>query len=427
MNFQKKIFSVVVGAFSFSAAAQTPPATPPEVRIGIVSFLSGPGASPFGIPARNSAELLIEQFNLGKAPAPYNQKGFGGIPAKMVLIDEMGTTTNTVTEFRNLVQREKVDMVIGYTTSGNCLAVAPVAEELKTITIMYDCGSPRLYEEGPKKYVFRAVNHATSDSVGAALYLKAIKPNTKNYGGINQNYAFGQDSWADFDTAMKQVFPQATVTTSQMPKLFAGQYSSEISALMSSKSEVIHSSVWGGDMEAFILQAGPRGLFKQSAVVLTTGETAMYRLANKIPDGTIIGARGPYGIYAPKSALNDWYRENFIDRYTAPPNLAAYQMAHSIMAAKLAWEKALVANNGARPNSDQIAAAMAGMTYEGPGGIHKFTMNNGRQATSETAYGRAKTVNGQLTIVDVKRFPAELVMPPDGVKSADWIANNFKR
>ena len=71
-----------------------------EIKIGVVTFLSGPAASPFGVPARNAAELLIEQFNKGQAPAPYNNKGFGGANIKMVLIDESGSSTSVVTEYR---------------------------------------------------------------------------------------------------------------------------------------------------------------------------------------------------------------------------------------------------------------------------------------------------------------------------------------
>ena len=49
-------------AASLGAAAQTAPA---PVKLGIVSFLSGPAAAPFGIPGRNGAEILIEAFNAG--------------------------------------------------------------------------------------------------------------------------------------------------------------------------------------------------------------------------------------------------------------------------------------------------------------------------------------------------------------------------
>jgi branched-chain amino acid transport system substrate-binding protein len=195
---------------------------------------------------------------------------------------------------------------------------------------------------------------------------------------------------------------------------------------MSAKADVVHTSFWGGDLEAFILQSVPRGLYKQSTVVLATGETAMYRLATRIPDGTVIGARGPYGVLAPDTPLNRWFREQFQDRYNVPPNYTAYQMAHALMAAKVGWEKAVAAAGGNKPTSDQLAAALRGITYEGPGGVHRFALNNGHQAISETVYGRTKLVNGQMTIVDVKRYPAERVMPPDGVKSADWIAGGMK-
>ena len=40
------------------------------VKIGVVSFLSGPAAGPFGVPARNAAELTVEMLNAGKVPAP---------------------------------------------------------------------------------------------------------------------------------------------------------------------------------------------------------------------------------------------------------------------------------------------------------------------------------------------------------------------
>jgi len=53
-------------------AGPAPAATGSDVKLGIVSFLTGPAAAPFGIPGRNAAEIVIEALNSGKAPAPYN-------------------------------------------------------------------------------------------------------------------------------------------------------------------------------------------------------------------------------------------------------------------------------------------------------------------------------------------------------------------
>src|SRR5690348_4878484 len=228
------------------------------VKLGVVTFLSGPAAGPFGIPARNAAELLIEAINDGKVPAPYNTKGLGGAPIEPIVIDENGAVSKVVQDYRDLVQRREATAVVGYVSSGSCLGVAPVAEELKKLTVFFDCGTPRIFEDASYKYVFRATATATIDSVAAARYVLAKFPDTKTIGGLNQNYAWGQDSWRDFETAMKALKPDIKVTTEQFPKLMQGQFSSEISTMLTSNSDVIHSSFWGGDLESFILQMAPR-------------------------------------------------------------------------------------------------------------------------------------------------------------------------
>ncbi len=64
-----------------------------DFKIGIVSFLSGQAAESFGVPAVNGAKVLIEAFNKGKAPAPYNKPGFGGMNIVPVYVDENGGAT----------------------------------------------------------------------------------------------------------------------------------------------------------------------------------------------------------------------------------------------------------------------------------------------------------------------------------------------
>ncbi len=129
-------------------------------KVGVVTFLSGGAAESFGVPAWNGGKLLIEALNRGgEVPAPYDKKGFGGMKIEFVLVDEAGGATKQVQEFRNLVQREKVDAVLGYVSSGDCLAVPPVADELKAFLILYDCGTPRVFEEASYNYVFRTAAH----------------------------------------------------------------------------------------------------------------------------------------------------------------------------------------------------------------------------------------------------------------------------
>lgn len=393
------------------------------IRIGIVSFLSGPAAGPFGVPARNAAELTAEMLNAGTVPTPYAGKGFGGRPIELVVIDEAGGPQKQVAEFRNLAAR--VDMVIGYISSGDCLAIAPVAEELKRLTLLFDCGTPRIFEDASYKYVFRTGAHGTMDNVSVARYLLGRFPNVKSIAGINQNYAWGQDSWTDFEASMKALKPDIEVKTSQMPKLMAGQFGAEVTTLLASGAEVIHSSFWGGDLEGLVLQGAPRGLFEKHKVILSAGEPAINRLGARIPDGTIIGARGPYGPFAPDTPLARWLKTAYQERYLVPPNYAAYKIVQAILAAKAAYEKAKAAG-AAAPNQDQIIAALENLTFEGPGGIVRMALGKGHQAVMDAAVGTTKVEGGQLKVVDIVVYPADKVNPPDGIKSEAWIKSGLK-
>ncbi len=162
-------------------------------KLGIVTFLSGPAADSFGVPARNGAQYVIDQLNKGAAPAPYEKVGFGGMKVEPVIIDENGGATKQVQELRNLYQRDNVDVVLGYIGSGDCLAVAPIAEELKKMLVLMDCGTPRIFEEAKYNYVFRTAAHATMDNVGLIRYMKAKNVKMDTLSAINQDYAWGQN------------------------------------------------------------------------------------------------------------------------------------------------------------------------------------------------------------------------------------------
>ena len=408
-----------------AAPAQAQQAAP-TVKLGIVSFLTGPAASPFGIPGRNGAEIVIEALNAGKAPAPFNKVGFGGAKIETKVVDEAGSMANVVTEFRNLVQRDQVDAVVGYVSSGSCLAVTPVAEELKALTVLYDCGTPRIFEEKARSYVFRVSPHATMDNVAAARYVLAKKKNLTSFSGINQNYAWGQDSWRDFLGAMKVLAPKATADKVLFPKLFAGEYGAEVSTLLTSKSQVLHSSFFDGDLESFIYQEQARGLDKRMTMILTTGEAAIWRLKDKMPDGTIIGGRGANGPLARDTEINKWFQKIYTDRYNTPPTYPAYQMAQSLLGLKLAYEKAM--KPGAKPTTDEIAAAFKGIEFTGPAGHVKMSLGDGHQGVTETAYGTYKfnKKTKEPEIVDIVRYPADCVNPPPGIDADKWIAGGMK-
>jgi branched-chain amino acid transport system substrate-binding protein len=425
-NHQASTLAAFVGAATLALAA--PAVAQDSFKLGVVTFLSGPAADSFGVPARNGGQFVVDQLNKGSVPSPYDKVGFGGMKIEPVVIDENGGATKQVQELRNLYERDNVDVVLGYISSGDCLAVAPIAEELKKMLVLMDCGTPRIFEEAKYKYVFRTAAHATMDNVGLIRYMKAKNVKMDTISAINQDYAWGQDSRADFLGAAGQLYPNAKLQADLLPKFGAGQYGTEISALVSAGSDVVYSSLWGGDLQAFILQAGPRGLPKRSQLVFSAADHVLPPLGDKMPDGTIIGARGAYGLMSKKSPLNDWFFKGYEAANGVYPVQAAYRIAQSILGLKAAVEKAMASNGGKKPSTEELVAAMTGIEWQSPGGLVQMKLAEGHQAIQPIAFSRTK-YNPDLRrvdLIDIQYFPAECVNPPPGVKSIEWIKGGMQ-
>ena len=68
-----------------------------------------------------------------------------------------------------------------------------------------------------------------------------------------------------------------------------GEFGAEISTLLTSKSQALHTSFWDGDLEGFIYQMQARGLDKRMPIIYTTVEASMWRLRDKLPNGKMRG------------------------------------------------------------------------------------------------------------------------------------------
>lgn len=399
-------------------------------RIGVISLLSGPAAESFGTPNVNAARLLADKLNKGEGPGVYKTKGIGGLAIELVLVDEAAGATKVLDGYRSLVQRDKVDAVIGPIASGNCLAVAPVAEQLKTFTILSDCGTPRVFEEGAYQYVFRAGAHGAMDNVALARYLVDEKVPMKTMSSIQPDYAYGRDAWVDFRAALAVLAPDVQFKSELWPKFGAGQYGAEISALIRDKSDVIHSSLWGGDLQAFILQAVPRGLLQNGRLALMAAAHVLPYMGDKMPDGVIMGERGAVGPFARPSPLNDWFARAYRDAYSQDPaSASAYRMAQSLLGLKLAAEKVMAANGGKKPGAEELAKAMEGMEWDTPSGRIRMTLGKGHQAIQDAAIGVTKwdPARKAVTLVNIRYYDAQCINPPEGVKSVDWLKTSFKK
>jgi branched-chain amino acid transport system substrate-binding protein len=220
--------------------------------------------------------------------------------------------------------------------------------------------------------------------------------------------------------------PKAKVVESQMPKVFQGQYGAEISAISVKRPDIIHSSFWGGDMEALVLQANARGLLEDATAVLTCGESAIDRYKDQAPNGMIIGGRGPFGAFAPDNELNRWFKDKYVAAYKTAPTYPASKMAQAILGLKHAAENAKV-ESGKIPAPLEIAKAFKGATFESVSGTVQMARAEGHQAMQGIAYGEYNydPASKKGSVQNVIAFAGECVTPPDGTTALEWIKAGF--
>ncbi len=408
-------FASVPGALS---ATEVPPIT-----VGVVTYLSGPFAPAFGAPVRHAAELVADALNSGAVPAPYAITGIGGAPLMLKFVDEAGGIERQVDAYRKLVANGSVDLVVGYVSSRNCEAIAPLAEQMKRLTVFFDCGAPKIFEEADHRYLFRTGATTTMDNTAAALYLTETKRGVRSVAGLNHDQPWGRNSWDTFQAALKSLVPRVQVVAATRPESAERDYEAEISIVRN--ADVVHTSLWGQQAEAFVLQGSSRELFRRSTVVMTAGEPSIERLGAQVPDGTIVGARGPFGVFAPDTVLHRWFRNAYRERYGVAPSYPAYKMAQALLGVKSAWEKAQAVNHGARPSQEETIGAFEHLRFEGPAGPVEMTIGKGHQAVQDTSYGTVRHFRDKTSVVDVRRYAAARTTPPDGVKSDDWIRSQF--
>src|ERR1700744_2738906 len=111
----KKAFLSAVAIVAVLALPGTPAlAQSNEIVIGISISTTGPAAA-LGIPERNALEFVPKEI--------------GGVPLKVIVLDDGGDPTTATTNARRFVTESKADVVLGSSTTPPTIAVSNVANE----------------------------------------------------------------------------------------------------------------------------------------------------------------------------------------------------------------------------------------------------------------------------------------------------------
>ena len=398
--------------YAGTAAAADKPET---LTIGITGFLSGP-ASVFGEPARAASEILLDDLN--------RAGGIAGVPVTAIWVDEGAGGEHVLSEYRRLVQDVGVDAMFASISSGNCKKVAPLAEDLKVLNIMWDCGTQKIFEENSYRYVFRTQANATPEMLSTLLYLLKTKPDFETIAVVNQDYAWGRDSWHIFSTALERLKPGVRVVAELFPKFGAPDFSTEISRLLALRPDVILSTSWGGDLDNFVRQSVQRGLTERSTFVLPLMESSLQRIGPDMPEGVIVGGRGDHYFLHPEFR-HDAAFTAFVERYHAAtgeyPIYPVFHIAQALAALQGAYERAIADNDGAWPEREQVVDAMEGLEFRGLG--RTVTIRDDHQGVEDQMIGvtRRDPAYGFAVMDHMMIFPGAEITTPVGMDSTAWL------
>ncbi|MBT4287418.1 MAG: ABC transporter substrate-binding protein [Deltaproteobacteria bacterium] len=139
-------------------------------KIGAVFAVTGP-ASFLGDPEKKTVEMIVEQVN--------KNGGINGVPVEIIIKDSQADATKANLAVKKLITRDKVLAVIGPSTSGNSMAVIPLAEKYKT-PLVSCAASYKIVnnKQGkPYKWVFKTPQ---SDSMAAEAIYSHLQSKGKN-------------------------------------------------------------------------------------------------------------------------------------------------------------------------------------------------------------------------------------------------------
>ena len=170
-------FAAPLAAISAAVALALAAPAQADITIGVTLSATGPAAS-LGIPQKNTIELLPTSI--------------GGEKIKWVVLDDASDTTKAVTNARKLVSEDKVDVIIGSSTTPNSLAMREVAVDSSTPMISLAASAAIINPADPKtRWIFKAPQNDSLMADAVAVNMKAAGIKTMAYIGFADAYGDG--------------------------------------------------------------------------------------------------------------------------------------------------------------------------------------------------------------------------------------------
>ncbi|MBI4595185.1 MAG: ABC transporter substrate-binding protein, partial [Candidatus Tectomicrobia bacterium] len=232
-----------------------------KVKIGWLVATTGvaAGLTPDGIAA---AKLAIDKIE--------KTGGWLGAGAELIIRDDKLNPEIAARGARELIEVDKVDVLMGAYSSSVALAVSEVAKELKFPFICMGGKTDKLTEENFHPYVFRIASTATIEGRGAAEVAAELLKGKKapKVSVVSWDYEYGHSVWDAFALWIKKLIPDVSIPYEAWTKAGEQEYGPHIEALLGHKPDLVLSLIWAGGIPTFVSQAKGYKFFEKTTMVL---------------------------------------------------------------------------------------------------------------------------------------------------------------
>jgi len=272
-GFAGRLLGAVAAAAAAITVAASVQAQEKKIKIGVIYDLTGPFAGGGSELQYAGAKIILDYF--------IKQGGVEGYKIEPIYADAQSKPDVAINEAVRLVEQEKVDMLLGFYSSAECVPAAARVEELKKFMWITTCIATPVLENRHLHYVFRPQTSGQLYGKQAtdmlAFYSKGklgIEPKDLRVAIIHEDGAYGVDvAKGDEIGAKKQGFK---IVLNEGYSITAPDLSPLVTKLKRAKPDVLLHTGYNPDITLFLREAREQGL----------------------KFGALIGQGAGYGVYA---------------------------------------------------------------------------------------------------------------------------------
>lgn len=321
------------------------------IKIGVLASLTGALES-YGKQTQNGFELGIEYATEGKMEV-------AGKKIEIIYEDTETKPEVAVQKATKLLEEDEVDFLVGSSSSGDTLAVLPLAEEYEKIMVVEPAVADSITGAEFNKYIFRTSRNSSQDAVAGAAAI--AKPGVK-IATFAPDYSFGRDGIAAFKKAAEEL--GAEIVLEEYADPAATDFTSNLQKVIEAKPDYLFV-VWAGANSPWNQIADLK--LQDKGIKISTGAPDIPALTTM---EALVGMEG-FSVYyhtLPDNDVNDWLVEKHKEKYDgAVPDL----FTPGGMTAAISIIEALKKSEG-NADGNELIGVMEGMSFETPKGKMTF-------------------------------------------------------